>query len=419
MGVDTDEGSSDEGNFADADEIHTPQVVRKPKAVKPKRQSSFSQPSAKRNRSVSFGSPELDTTAPGTPSLEPPISFHKILTKLQRDLTEMKSFVKKQLPSIVTALEELKNDMSSMKSKVVHLAPPINLENELQQLSQKVDKVSQQVDHVSSPTESVKLQEVFDVEQKLRSRKMKYFDFHSHTERHAIYSSWETSDPPFTLSKYLPAHIADEPLEEYQARKETAEAIRACDMKLLTLRAQRAKAAVDRIDAEVAQIISDTEYTDVIKTHLTDEWLKLIKTEEGKSHQIWEKTAKNLRDTPLRQVENNRVIEDEGKTYASVVKKPKPSKKDGEKDETQKKAPKANTDNQKFTVAKGKKRSSHVEGDKPKTAASDGKGADKRNTAGKSTSFRKKGPKFKPKQWGGWNYNQWEHPNYNPNWWWG
>ena len=102
-------------------------------------------------------------------------------------------------------------------------------------------------------------------------------------------------------------------------------------MELLSLRAQRAKVAVDRIDAEVAQQISDSDHPEPVKNQLTDEWSLMIKPEEEKSKVLWEKTAKNLRDSPRREAESQRVVEVEGKTYASVARKPKPgSKKPGE-----------------------------------------------------------------------------------------
>lgn len=410
-----DMGSSDEDvELLDTEPENTPQVTRKAKLQMRKRGSatlSSTQPDPKRSRSVSFGGDE-DSLPPED---ECPRGLKLMFAKLQRDLTKVRKVMEADLPKIKQSLEDLKGEVQEIRAKVVAVAPPINLENELNQLSQKVDKVSQHLDTSSAvvsvardTSPGVKLQDVLDAESKLKSRKMKFFDFWSYSERHVIYSSWESLETPFILSKYLPTLIDNEPPEEYEARRKKAENNRVCDMELLTLRSQRAKAAVDHIDAEVAQIISDSSHPPPVKERLTEEWSKMIKAEEEKSKTIWEKTAKSLRDSPRREAETQKVVEVEGKTYASVVRKPKPgSKKPGEKPPNQPTRQTPRSENSNWTTANGKNKRSHSEVNQNKNTPNPSEKSNKT-----PSTFQKKGPKFKPKPRGGWYQNQWPPMNY-------
>ena len=68
------------------------------------------------------------------------------------------------------------------------------------------------------------------------------------------HTGWKILDPPFIPSNHLPTLIQDEPAEEYEAIRKIADNNRLCDMELLTRRSQRAKEAIDRIDAKAEQI---------------------------------------------------------------------------------------------------------------------------------------------------------------------
>ena len=351
----------------------------------------------------------------------------KVLNSLQRDVRVMRDLVKKELPVIKTSIEELKTELHDVRNRVVAVAPPINIENTLSELSTKVDGLTTVVNNVSSINiqreNGVKLKDVVEVDKFLKQRKIKYYDFYSYSERHAIYMSWEQLQPPFVMSKYLPVLIENEPEDEYNARKRKAENNRICDLELLALRAQRSKNSIDVIDAEVAQTIQAADATEEAKNAYIKEWEKLVNEEEEKSRKIWEKTAKNLLDLPKRQQESNKVIEKEGKTYAAAAKsKPKknPSDSDnGEIDEQmQVDPPIVNTEEQQqWTHVSGKNRQSHKQ-EKRKATDNVKTPSKPKNGTQQPSNFRRKGPKFKPKSRDGrWFQNQWGYQNHRQQWW--
>lgn len=383
-----------------------PQVQRKPKKLTKRRLAiSASQPVTKRNRSESEGG--LSSAATEEDSQLKLII--KMLSKIQRDQTALKGSVNKELQTIKANIQQVKDEVVEIKAKVNSVAPPINLENELNQLSQRVNLVSEKLGEGTSVVKGspgIRLDSVIEnVDSLLNKRKMRFYDHTAYTERHTIYSSWEAMEPPFTMAKYLPAIIENEPPEEYQSRKRRSDNDRKCDMELLVLRAERAKADCEKLDGEVAQRISDWNGEPAVKRQLTDEWIKLTTAEEQKSHRIWDKTAKNLRDTPQRQQETSKILERDGRSYAAVAKKAIAKDSEGPTNrgarQQQNQDPAANNSSKKWNVANGKNKQSHKE-NKPPTNS---------NTASKATAsvgpFHRKGPKFKPKQWEGGYQNQW------------
>ena len=377
---------------------------------------SLSQPAAPA-RKRKCESPERCTSD----SLLEPKTFMKVLNTLQRDMKAMRDFVKKELPAINKSMEELKSELSEVKAKIVAVAPPINIENNLSELTHKVDSLSGRLNTATDlriqQENKVKLADVIDVERKIKQRKMKFFDFYSYSERHAIYSSWEQLETPFVMAKYLPVLIENEPEEEYNARRRKTENNRICDMELYALRAQRAKRSTDAIDAEVAENIQSLDASDDTKKSLKEEWENLVKIEEDKSRKMWEKTAKSLLETPQREKDNNKVVEKEGKTYAAAAKAKAKKNSNGNangEDQMQVDPP---AEDQTWTSVNGKNKRSH----KPeqKSAAQPTKTPSKPQESHQSNStFRKKGPKFKPKnrERGGWYQNQWGYRNHQ-NWW--
>ena len=351
-----------------------------------------------------------------------PKAFMKVLNTIQRDVKAMRDLVKKELPAIKTSVEELKSELSEVKAKIAAVAPPVNIENNLSELSNKVDLLSGRLNTASNlgiqQENKMKLADVIDdVERKIKQRKMKFYDFHSYSERHAIYSSWEQLETPFVMAKYLPVLIENEPEEEYNARRRKAENNRICDMELYALRAQRAKKTTDAIDAEVAENIQSLDVSDDTKKSLHEEWVNLVKCEEDKSRKMWEKTAKNLLETPLRERDTNKVVEKEGKTYAAAVKaKPKKNSNGNGNSEEQMQVDPPSED-QEWTSVNGRNKRSH----KPEqqSAAQPSKTPSKQQESHQPNStFRKKGPKFKPKnrERRGWYQNQWGYRNHQ-NWW--
>lgn len=378
------------------------------------------EPAATRGSKRKCKSPEPDCEDDSTPVTVDVNAIMKLLTKMSRDVKDLKSLINKEIPTI-------KSELEGIKSKISIVAPPINLENNLSALAEKVDQVSQKVNHatLNHPMVdiSTKVEEVFDVQQKLNKRKMKFYDYLSYSERYSIYSSWEQLEPPFIMSKYLPGLIENEPPEEYDARRRKTENNRICDMELLSLRAQRAKSSLDSIDEEVAKAISDYQADDELKLRISNHWDKLVKEEEDKSRKIWEKTAKNLLDTPKREAETNRIVESNGKTYASVLKNSK-KKKDDKAEEMQVDIPEEGeaNDKQQWTTANAKNSRSHTPSQKKKTQGTPQTvkykpSAD--DASARPSSFQKRGPKFKPKTQGHWYHrqNRWEYPRYQQEWW--
>ena len=158
------------------------------------------------------------------------------------------------------------------------------------------------------------------------------------------------------------------------------------------MRADRTKAEVENIDGEVAQRISDWDGESSLKRHLTNEWVKLTIAEETKSKRIWEKTAKNLRETPHRQQETSKVLDRDGRTYAAVTKKPKGII---SSDNQHQNLDPDSSEN--WNVANSKNKKSHKETIPTKPTPANGDPAKQRAGAG---PFHKRGPKFRPKQWG-------------------
>ena len=278
-------------------------------------------------------------------------------------------------------------------------------------------ELSNKVNDATQLREKVKLEDILEVERLIKQRKMKYYNFYSYSECHAIYLSWEQQTPPFVMSKYLPVLIENEPEEEYNARKRKGENNRLCDMELLGLRAQRAKAALDTIDDEVVQTIHGFDGPEDVKEYLLQEWQKLVKCEEDKSKKMWEKTAKNLLETPQREQESNRRVEKDGKSYAAAVKsKAKKNKNTEEDEEVMQVDPPTEdaVDPQQWTNVNGKNNRSHKQD--IKVTIDNNKPPNKQNE-GQKSNFRKKGPKFKPKgrREGGWYHNQWGYQKY-PQW---
>lgn len=375
---------------------------------------SLSQPASRKRKCKSPEPVLLDDSVPVIPDVN---SLIKLITKMSKDVKEMKSLVNKEIPALKTSLAQATAELGEIKAKIETVAPPINLENNLSRLTEKVDQVSLKVNQVSVSQNSndieKKLEEIVDVEQKLKQRKMKFYDYYSYSERHAIYSSWEQLEPPFIMSKYLPGLIENEPAEEYEARRRKTENNRLCDMELLSLRAQRAKSALDNIDAEIAQAISDYNGEEEVKVSLSERWRKMVEAEEEKSKKLWEKTAKNLLDTPKRETDTNRIVVEDGRTYASVLKKSKSNSK--KKDESVEEMQIDNTDtgeSSEWTKATAKNSRSHS--NKPpvkKTQDPQPQNVQFQPPA----SFRKRGPKFKP-----WyqRQNRWNYQNYNNQQWW-
>ena len=375
---------------------------------------SLSQPASRKRKCKSPEPVLLDDSVPVIPDVN---SLIKLITKMSKDVKEMKSLVNKEIPALKTSLAQATAELGEIKAKIETVAPPINLENNLSRLTEKVDQVSLKVNQVSVSQNSKdienKLEEIVDVEQKLKQRKMKFYDYHSYSERHAIYSSREQLEHPFIMSKYLPGLIENEPAEEYEARRRKTENNRLCDMELLSLRAQRAKSALDNIDAEIAQAISDFNGEEEVKVSLSERWRKMVEAEEEKSKKLWEKTAKNLLDTPKRETDTNRIVVEDGRTYASVLKKSKSNSK--KKDESVEEMQIDNTDtgeSSEWTKATAKNSRSHS--NKPpvkKTQDPQPQNVQFQPPA----SFRKRGPKFKP-----WyqRQNRWNYQNYNNQQWW-
>ena len=375
---------------------------------------SLSQPVSRKRKCKSPEPVLLDDCVPVIPDVN---SLIKLIMQMSKVVKEMKSLVNKEIPALKTSLAQATAELGEIKAKIETVAPPINLENNLSRLTEKVDQVSLKVNQVSVSQNSndieKKLEEIVDVEQKLKQRKMKFYDYYSYSERHAIYSSWEQLEPPFIMSKYLPGLIENEPAEEYEARRRKTENNRLCDMELLSLRAQRAKSALDNIDAEIAQAISDFNGEEEIKVSLSERWRKMVEAEEEKSKKLWEKTAKNLLDTPKRETDTNRIVVEDGRTYASVLKKSKSNSK--KKDESVEEMQIDNTDtgeSSEWTKATAKNSRSHS--NKPpvkKTQDPQPQNVQFQPPA----SFRKRGPKFKP-----WyqRQNRWNYQNYNNQQWW-
>ena len=340
----------------------------------------------------------------------------KLLTKIQKDQTSFKSTMNKEFTAIKADIQKVNAVVVEIKAKVVSVAPPTNLEGELQTLTQRVTQLAEGSSAVKASS-SVRLDSVIEnVDSLLNKRKMKFYDHTAYSERHAIYSQWEAMTPPFVMAKYLPTLIENEPEEEYESRKKKADNVRVCEMELLALRIQRTKTEMEKVDDEVAQRISDCDVEAPVKRQLTDEWIKLTTAEESKSKKIWEKTAKNLRETPQRQQDTSKILDIDGKTYAAAVKKP-PKVKDTDSSKTSG-ATNPQQNQEKWSTAKGKNKKSHKENHQPV----------KPNTANKPTgsegtvhtsSFHGKGPKFKPRQqWGGYqNQNQWNRGPQGPNPW--
>ena len=418
-----------ETEASDQQEGGNPAVIRKPKFLQSRQSRSSSQPIMKRakrdmEQALTDGSDSEDESK----DLKTIIS---LLTKIQKDQTSFKTSVKKDLAALKSSVEKVKDEMVEVKAKIVTVAPPVNLESELNQLTQQVNLVYTKIGEgatVTPGSASTKLESVVDnISTLLNKRKMKFFDHLAFSERHAIYASWETMDPPFTMAKYLPAFIENEPLDEYAIRRTLADTDRKCAMDLLTLRAERARGEMENLDGEVAQKISDCEGEQHTKKQLTDEWILLTKAEEEKSKKIWEKTAKNLRETPQRQITTNKVVDKgEGRTYAAVLKQPRDNNNQAHSESQQPgtAADSAANKTKNWNVAKGKNTCSHKENQAPTTAS--GVKKNQSQSRGSGSSFRKRGPKFKPKQqWRGGNPNQWNggyqqdpYGYYNPNGYW-
>ena len=139
----------------------------------------------------------------------------------------------------------------------------------------------------------------------------------------------------------------------------------------------------------------------------------MVEAEEEKSKKLWEKTAKNLLDTPKRETDTNRIVVEDGRTYASVLKKSKSNSK--KKDESVEEMQIDNTDtgeSSEWTKATAKNSRSHS--NKPpvkKTQDPQPQNVQFQPPA----SFRKRGPKFKP-----WyqRQNRWNYQNHNNQQWW-
>ena len=424
MSVSTQQTLENMGNSEDEDSDYIDIVV--PTSQKPRRRTikrtvnrfSLSQPEpSSRKRKCKSPEPEPDD--------DNPIDLHKLmklLTKMSKEVHEMKVVVNKELPAIKSSIATVTTELEGIKAKIATVAPPINLENNLSKLTEKVEQVSQKVAQGTAPADlSKQLEDIFEVQLKLKQRRTKYFDYHSYSERLAIYSSWEQLDPPFIQSKYLPGLIENEPQEEYEARKRKAENNRICDLELLSLRSQRAKTALDSIDQEVATAIRDHDVQEDVKLKLTQHWLKLVQAEEVKSRKIWEKTAKNLLEAPKREVDTNRIIVQEGRSYASVLKNSQKKKKDADKaDEMEVDCvvPEEPIEQNQWTTANTKNSRSHKARDeKQQPAAPQTVKYKPSQNDGRPPSFRKRGPKFKPKYHGNWNQGQNRWGYQHQQWW--
>ena len=429
------QSSDDDADYIDV-EVQSASHSQKPLRRKTVGRRSFKPYSLSQPDPVSRGSkrkckspprrPEPDSEDETAPATHDVSSVMKLLTKMSKDVKDLKSLVNKEIPNIKSSLQKANQELIEMKSKLAAVPPPINLEQNLTTLAEKVEEVSLKVNQVTVNQPQVDVESeianIFNVEQKLKQRKMKFYDFHSYSERHAIYSSWEQLDPPYIMSKYLPGYIDNEPAEEYEARRRKSENNRICDMEILSLRAQRAKSTLDALDEEIAKSIYDSQADDEIKRRITDYWNKLVKAEEEKSRKLWEKTAKNLIDTPKREADTNRIVVTNGKTYASVLKNSNKKKKSEKVEEMQIDIDTGETEEeQQWTTASSKNSRSHNTTVKKKPQGVDQTVKFKPSANDpKPSSFQKRGPKFKPKPQNHRYHhrqNQWEYPSYQQQWW--
>ena len=138
---------------------------------------SLSQPASRKRKCKSPEPVLLDDSVPVIPDVN---SLIKLITKMSKDVKEMKSLVNKEIPALKTSLAQATAELGEIKAKIETVAPPINLENNLSRLTEKVDQVSLKVNQVSVSQNSndieKKLEEIVDVEQKLKQRKMKFYD---------------------------------------------------------------------------------------------------------------------------------------------------------------------------------------------------------------------------------------------------
>lgn len=258
------------------------------------------------------------------------------MNELLRQFKIMSSSMATFRNSVIREIKAIGTRVGNIEAKILVMAPPTNLEGDLQLIKDEISKLADKVtsttkspasnedtenspmEETSSPAGSSADNQVTWKNQ-LNKRKLAYYKYLKNTEHHAIYVGWQNQEPRFIPVRFLPTFINNEPLAEYEARRKQSEAELACFMEILSVRAASAKEELEKIDSEVLQRIHDAEISEAEKNNLIKKWQDEVKIEEGKSTELWSPKKEGIMGTVDRQTNNNKVIIVDQKLYSAVT----------------------------------------------------------------------------------------------------
>ena len=199
----------------------------------------------------------------------------------------------------MTKLEVLQESINKLEHKAPH---------QLTNTSRKIETVK---DTISAAK---------DVTDKLKQRKIAFYQQHQNSDRVAIHTQWMQSTPPIIPASFLPKFIPNEPEREYQIRKTQKKKDLDAWLQILSYRAEKANEEVNNIDGTVRQEIQDSRLSEEEKGKQNEAWKKAVRVEEIKSEEIWDKKRAEILKLPEIQIKNQRIQIRDGRTYATVAK---------------------------------------------------------------------------------------------------
>ena len=319
MGVTAEDGSTSKDAPSNNDAV-IPKRTRKRTGDN----ISSSQPVPIRKRTKS----EIIKLSDLTFSLEDDADIKELSKQMTKIINSMSTFR-------TTVVKELKNitlKVDKIEAELLAKAPPTNIEGDLKALKEEVFKIGDNISKIITPSSTQSHQpatliqpnaaaptNTLDLQDKLTQRKHLYYKYIKNTEHQAIYVGWAEQEFPFVPARFLPKYINNEPQEEYLARKQQKAGELSCFLQILTCRANSAKEQMDKVDGEVAQLISDAAMDDEEKNNQRDEWLAVVQMEEEKSNNIWLPKKEGIMGLSTRQDNSEKVVIVNDRSYAAVA----------------------------------------------------------------------------------------------------
>ena len=270
-----------------------------------------------------------------------------LMKKMSSQFTVFKKSITKDIKTIKDDLKEVKESVKEIKDKNIQISPDnindsISIETISQRLAimeSKIDKIDDHIENkdTTPPKQShkdlkQKVTLIKDIDDKINKRKKAFYDRHQLTDRIDIHKKWLAEDPPTIPASFIPKYIHKEPQREYEIRKKQKISELESKIQIWEFRAKEADDKVKFYDELVKQEIEGSEKDDTEKEREKKSWVDLVKIEEEKSINIWNKKRKEILDQPKRQIENKRIQTIENKLYSTVAKSAAPSSENNSRD---------------------------------------------------------------------------------------